>query len=138
MDPDTKHRALITEVIRRNQKNLGQTLLLALSASRSASPWMSWAKCCRLLEGLHLQGDANPLQLLPSVGRAVLEAREVFILSFAIGDRPGKMSDRTGDFGHFCAQGELIFLPRWRLWERGESFPRQAAKWDHPSKILFG
>lgn len=117
-----------------------------------------WAKLCSLLslppvlylpgclgpnvvvfvEGLHLQGDANPLQLLSSVGPAVLEVREIFILSFAIGHCPGKMSDRTGDFGHFHTQGELIFLPRWRLRERGESFPRQAAKWDHPSKILFG
>ena len=90
------------------------------------------------VEGLHLQGDANPLQLLSSMGRAALEAREIFILSFAIGHCPGKMSDRTGDFGHLCTQGELIFLLRWCLRERGDSFPWQAAEWDHPGKILFG
>lgn len=75
------------------------------------------------VEGLHLQGDANPLQLLSSVGWVGLEAREIFILSFAIGHRPGKMSDGTGDLGHFCTQGELIFLLCWCLRERGESFP---------------
>lgn len=30
-----------------------------------------------------------------------------------------------------------MFLPCWRLQERGESFPWQATKWDHPSTILF-
>lgn len=84
------------------------------------------------VEGLHFQGDGNPLQLLSTM--VVLEGRAIFILSFAIGHRPGKMSDGTGDFGHFCRQKELIFLPRWRLWERGESFPQQAAKWDHTSE----
>lgn len=67
-----------------------------------------------------------------------MEVREIFILSFAIGHHPGKMSDRTGDFDHFCTQGELIFRPCWRLWESRESFPRQAVTRDHPSKILFG
>lgn len=52
------------------------------------------------------QGDANPLQLFSSVGRVVLEAREIFILSSAIGHCPGKVKDRAEDFGHFCAAGE--------------------------------
>lgn len=56
------------------------------------------------IEGLHLQGDVNPLQLLSNVGQAMLEAREIFILSFTTGHRPGKPSDGTGDFGHFACR----------------------------------
>lgn len=56
--------------------------------------------------GLHLWGNANPPQLFSSVGRVVLEAREIFVLSFAIGHCPGKVKDRAEDFGHFCAAGK--------------------------------
>lgn len=56
------------------------------------------------IEGLHLQGDINPLQLLSNVGQAVLEAGEIFILSFTTGHRPRKPSDGTGDFGHFACR----------------------------------